>query len=241
LVDISMRYPGPGGDRVALDGLSLEVGRGEIVGVLGPSGSGKTSLLQIAAGLQRPDEGTVTFNGQRIDGMSRAELTRFRRREIACVGLDEQSVDRLRVIDHVMMPLLVDRRDHSTAERRAHEALLACEADRCAGMELQNLSGDERRRVGIARALVSEPRLVLADSPGAGLSLEEQDGIMALLSSLARDAKVAVLIADSNAEALIRADRILYLRDGKFVESATVGAKVYRLAAGRSRPAAADA
>lgn len=213
------------------------------MGIFGPSGSGKTTLLRIAAGLQIPDSGSVVYDGERLDAMSARERLRFRRREIACVWAKESSQERLRVLEHVQMPLLVDHRHRRAAERRAREALLACEADQCAEMELHKLSDGERQRVAIARALVTEPRLLLADGPASSLSPVEQEAIMLLLASLAREAKVAVLITDSDAEALLRANPILYLADGKLVnpEPSSERGKVFDFPAGGSRRTAADA
>jgi ABC-type lipoprotein export system ATPase subunit len=110
-------------------------------------------------------------------------------------------------------------------------------------MDLDKLSDGERQRVAIARALVTEPRLLLADGPASRLSPVEQEAIMLLLGSLAREAKVAVLIADSNAEALLRADPILYLADGTLVnpEPRSEQGRIVRFPAGGSRRAAADA
>jgi putative ABC transport system ATP-binding protein len=212
------------------------------MGIFGPSGSGKTTLLRIAAGLRTPDRGTVTYDGERLDRMSAAELMRFRRREIACMGLTVQH-EQLSVLDHVTIPLLVENRDHRIAERRAREALLACEAEQCIDMDLSELSDGERQRVEIARALITEPRLLLADGPASNLSLIEQERIMVLLSSLARDGRAAVLITDSDAEALLRAKPILYLRDGKLInhEPMSEFGKVYDFPPAGSRRAAADA
>jgi putative ABC transport system ATP-binding protein len=241
---ISKRYPRPGGDwKVALDEVSLDLDRGEMVGIFGPSGSGKTTLLRIAAGLQTPDDGTVTYNGERLDRMSAAERTRFRRREIACVWAGEAWQERLSVLDHIALPLLVDGREHRAAERRAREALLVCEAEQCVALDLYELSAGERQRVAIARALVTEPRLLLADGPASNLSLVEQEGVMLLLASLAKEAGVAVLIADADAETLIRADPILYLCDGKLVdpEPTVERGKVIDFPPARSRRAVSDA
>ena len=237
---ISKRYRGSAGTKVALRDVSLEVRRGQMVGVFGPSGAGKTTLLQIAAGLLSPDGGTVVYGGERLDRLPAAERTRLRRREIACVW-SQPSSSRLSVLEHVAVPLLVDRRDHRGAQRRAREALLACEAEQCANAELHELSDGERQRVAIARALVIEPRLLLADGPASSLSLVEQERIMALLSSLAREANVAVLISDSDAEALIGADPVLYLRDGRLGEAGQgERGTVYQFPR-RPRVAAADA
>jgi putative ABC transport system ATP-binding protein len=242
LEDVSKRYLRSQGDRVALDQVSLELERGQIAGIFGPSGAGKTTLLRIAAGLLPPDSGSVYYDGERIDEMSRSELIRFRRREVACVWADSELRDGFGVLENVALPLLVDRRDGRAAERRAREALVVCDAEHCVGMELDELSDGERQRVAVARALVNEPRLLLADGPVSRLSSAEQAQIMGLLASLARDAKVAVLVADSDAETLLRADPILYLRDGRLIAPASRGeqGKVYPFPHASPR-AAADA
>jgi ABC-type lipoprotein export system ATPase subunit len=241
---VSKRFPRPAdGYKIALDEVSLELDQGQIMGIFGPSGSGKTTLLRIAAGLEAPDSGTVTYRGKRLDQMSRAEQKRCRRREIACVWAGEPLQKMLSVLDHVSLPLLVDGLDHATAERRAHKALLVCEAEQCVGMEVCELSDGERQRVSIARALVTEPKMLLADGPAASLSLIEQEDIMVLLSSLAHEAEVAVLLTNGDAEALLRADPILYLCDGRLVtrEPTSERGKIYQFPLARPGRAAADA
>jgi putative ABC transport system ATP-binding protein len=243
LEEISKRYVRPDGCRVALDSVSLEVARGEIVGVFGPSGSGKTTLLRVAAGLRPADSGTVTYHGRRLDQMSAAERTRFRRREIACVWQAETWQAHLSVFNHVAVPLLVDRCGKRNTERRVREALLACEADQCVKTRLEELSDGERQRVAIARAIVTEPSLLLADSPASGLSLVERERMMSLLASLAKQARVAVLVTDSNAKALVQTDPLRYLRDGRLIDPEPMSdrATVYDFPAGGPRRAAADA
>jgi putative ABC transport system ATP-binding protein len=243
LDQISKRFERSSGPaRVALAGVSLELERGQILGVFGPSGAGKTTLLRIAAGLQAPDAGEVNYDGCSLRELPAGERMRLRRREIACVWAAQAPQAGLEVLEHVALPLLVDGRDHRGAARRAREALEACEAEQCAGMMLDELSDGERQRVAIARAIVIEPRLLLADGPARNLSLVEQEAIMVLLASLARDARVAVLVTDSDSEALIRADPLLYLQGGKLVNAPipAKGGNVYEFP-GRSRPAVADA
>jgi putative ABC transport system ATP-binding protein len=240
---ISKRFErASGAGRVALTDVSLELERGQILGVFGPSGAGKTTLLRIAAGLQAPDAGEVSYDGRRLDELPGGERMRLRRREIACVWAAQTPQAGLEVLDHVALPLLVDGRDHRGAARRAREALAACEVDRCVGMTLEELSDGERQRVAIARAIVIEPRLLLADGPARNLSLVEQEAIMTLLSSLAHDARVAVLVTDSDSESLIGADSISYLHGGRLVNSAATEGpgNVYQFPA-RSRQAVADA
>lgn len=236
-------YERRNGSRVALDDVSLELDRGQIMGIFGPTGSGKTTLLQIAAGLKLPDSGTVRYEGERLDEMSTSQRQRFRRREVACVWASTQSRERLSVLEYVEIPLLVDGRDHRGAERLARNALVACEAEQCAAMETQELSDGERQRVEIARALVTEPRLLLADGPASNLPLIEQQKIMALLASFALEGNAAVLVTDSNAEALVRADPILYLCDGKLIgeEPPGEGGRIYEFPGSRPPRFAADA
>jgi putative ABC transport system ATP-binding protein len=245
LVSVSKRYPRREGSKLALDCVSLEVARGEIVGVFGPSSGGKTTLLRIAAGYEAPDGGVVTYDGERLDQMPEAEHRRLTRRELSCVWDGEPAQDRLDVLDHVAIPLLLDGRHHRTAERRARETLLACGAEDCVGMEVQELSDGERQRVDIARALISEPRLLLADAPASRLSFVEQETIMALLGSLAHDGNVGVLITSPDSRALLGADRTLYLRDGKLLDDLPQDGgepgKLYRLPTAGPRRAAADA
>jgi putative ABC transport system ATP-binding protein len=230
---VSKRFKRPDGVRVALDNVSLALERGQVVGVFGPSGAGKTTLLRVAAGLSSPDSGTVSYSGERFDQMSATQRTRFRRRDIACVWTAQAWQEQLSVLDHVALPLLVDGCSRRSADRKVREALFVTEADHCAGLELHDLSDGECQRVAIARALVTEPRLLLADGPTSRLSLAEQESIMILLSALARQGRVAILITASDAGTLLRADPVLYMRDGKLIgdEPAEEAGKLYRFPA----------
>jgi len=243
--EVSKRFKRPNGEvAVALDGVSFEICRGELVGVFGPSGAGKTTLLCIAAGMMGVDSGVVSYNGVRFDRMSVGERKRLRRQEIACVWASQEWQERLTVIDHVALPLLLDGRDRQIALDRAREALLACEAERCASMELRDLSAGEYQRVAFARALVTEPKLVLADAPTANLSVIERETLMHLLSLLARQARAAVLATASDAEQLAASDRLLYLHnEGKLITSQQTGqqGKLYSFPQAPFRRSAADA
>lgn len=239
LQEVCKRHPRA--ERPALDGVTLELGPGQMIGIYGPSGAGKTTMLRIAAGLEAPSSGSVSYDGVRLREMSASERLRHRRREIACVWAPEPWQEHLSVLDHVAMPLLVDRRDRRSAERRAREALLACEAEQCVGIAGEKLSGGQRQRVEIARALISQPRLLIADGPTARLSRIEGEAIIALLGSVAREAGTAVLLADSDADALVGADEIRCLLDGQLVnpdQTQELG-RLYQLPSVLARPAAA--
>jgi putative ABC transport system ATP-binding protein len=239
LEQVCKRYRGA--DRPALDGVSLELAGGQVKGIYGDSGAGKTTFLRIAAGRLQPSSGSVTYNGVALEEMSRSERTRHRRREIASVWAAEPWQEQLSVLEHVEIPLLVDRRHYRSAERRAREALFVCEAEECVGMAGEELSDGQRQRVELARALISEPRLLIADGPTSRLSRVEGGSIMALLRSVARKAGTAVLVADSDADALLGADEILCLLHGRLVNDAETQepGRLYRLPSAASRPAAA--
>lgn len=243
LENIGKSYPRPGQSRIALDDVSLELGRGQVMGVFGASGSGKTTLLRIAAGLEVPDTGVVSYKGERLDEMSASARRRYRRREVGCIWAEQPWPAGLSVLEHVALPLLVDGADHRAAERLARKFLIACDAEQSIGVDPDELSDGERQRVRIARALVIEPRLLLADGAVSNLSLVEQERIMVLLQSLAREAKVAVLITDTDASSVLRADPILYLRDGKLASADPVDemGTVLQLPTAGSRRFAADA
>jgi putative ABC transport system ATP-binding protein len=236
-------YQRRGGSKVALEDVSFELERGQIMGIFGPSGAGKTTLLQVAAGFEAPDSGIVTYKDERLDEMSTAQHRRYRRREVGCVWAGQPWVPGLTVCEHVEIPLLIDHCDHRVAGRRARKFLLACEADECADLAPEELSDGERQRVAIARALITEPHLLLVDGAVSGLSIIEQEQIMELLAALAHQAKVAVLVADTNAGQLLRVDPIIYMRDGKLIggEPLDEQGKLYKLPTPESRPSAADA
>jgi ABC-type lipoprotein export system ATPase subunit len=240
---ISKSYQRADGPRIALDCVSLQLERGQIMGIFGPSGAGKTTLLRIAAGLENPDSGAVAYKGEPMSEMSEAQRRRYRRREVGCVWSGQPWSPGLSVLEHVELPLLVDGCEGRLARRTAEKFLLACEAEQCSGLSPAKLSEGERQRVAIARALVIEPRLLLVDGALAGLSLIEKETTMVLLSSLAAEAKVAVLVADTGASDLLGANPILYLRDGKLIGEDPVerAGKLYTLPSAAAWRSAADA
>jgi putative ABC transport system ATP-binding protein len=243
LEEIRKRYSRPGAAKVALDGVSLELRRGQIMGVFGTTGAGKTTLLRVAAGMEAPDSGTVSYKGECLGQMSASQLRRFHRREVGCIWAGQPLMSGLTVLEHVALPLLIDGCERHVANRVARRFLLACEAEQCIDVAPEQLSDGERQRVAIASALVTEPRMLLVDGAVSNLSIGEQESIMALLASLAHEAKVAVLVTDTVAGAVLRADPVLYLRDGRLVNADPVAeaGKLYHLPTAAARRSAADA
>lgn len=242
LEQVCKSYRRRNGSKVALDHVSLELDRGQIMGIFGPSGAGKTTLLRTAAGLEASDSGIVSYKGEPLKEMSRDQHRRYRRREVGCVWTGTPWVPGLSVREHVELPLLIDGWGR-TARRVADKSLRVCEAGECADLDPDELSDGERQRVAIARALVTEPRLLLVDGAVSGLSIVEQEEIMALLASLAH-AKVAVLLTDTGASQMLRADPVIYMREGKLIGTDPLDetGKLYALPnSSQSHPFAADA
>lgn len=209
---------GCGGASVrALAGVSVNVARGEFVAVMGPSGSGKTSLLHIMAGLDRPSSGEVRFDGADFSGMEEKARARLRRRAIGIVFQFFNLLPTLDVEENVALPLMLDGFSGRSCREQARAALAAVKmAGRGRSMPGE-LSGGEMQRVAVARAIVTRPRLLLADEPTGNLDSEGSCAIMALLQDLNRTTGCAVVMVTHNGTLAQRADRVLLLEDGKIV------------------------
>lgn len=203
-----------------LQGLDLEVRRGEFVALMGPSGSGKTTLLNLIGGLDRPSRGQLVIDGQRIDQLSDRRLAAWRARH---VGLVFQLYNLLPVLTaerNVELPLLLTSLNKS--RRRQHVAL----ALRVVGLSHRarhfprQLSGGEQQRVGIARAIVTDPTLLLCDEPTGDLDRKSGDEILNLLQALNREHGKTILMVTHDPHASARATRTVYLNKGQLSTSA---------------------
>jgi putative ABC transport system ATP-binding protein len=218
LKNVTKRFQDGAREIVVLDDVSLDVDVGELVGIYGERRSGKTTLLSIAGGLEVPDGGTVSFGGHDIVGMSVSGRARLRRRHgIALASGSWRPVTSGQlVLEHVAVPLTCDGPTLGEAEVVARHALEQVGGAAWAHVTTDRLSASERIRVELARALVREPRMLLVDEPGAGLS-SPSDGreLYALLRSLAREFKVGVVIASEGTDATSGVDRFMTLDGGR--------------------------
>jgi putative ABC transport system ATP-binding protein len=199
---------------VALAGVSLEVREGEKLAIMGPSGSGKTTLLSILGCLDRPTRGEHLFDGRRVEGLGDDELSRLRNRSIGFVFQSFHLIPQLTVAENVETPLLYEGALPAQWRPRALRALervgLAARADH----RPSELSGGEAQRAAIARALVTEPRLILADEPTGNLDTATGEEIAALLDELHARGRTVVIVTHNEALAR-RAERVVRLRDGR--------------------------
>ncbi len=217
---VRKHYPYPGELIRAVEDVSMSVHAGELVAVFGPSGSGKTTLLMLAAGLVRADAGSVRFDGRDLSELSKREILAYRREKLGFVFQSFNLTGGLSAAENVAMPLLMRGVDHRQARRRALAALDEVGLAHRTKHQPETLSGGEQQRVGIARALVGEPRLMLADEPTGNLDSEIGAEVLEILSSLSRERGVGTIIVTHDAPVATYADRVITMRDGRIAETA---------------------
>jgi putative ABC transport system ATP-binding protein len=215
---------GPGAFR-ALDGVSVIVERGEFLSVIGPSGSGKSTLLNLMAGLDVPDGGQILLNGQDLARMSDEALSNLRLREIGFVFQSFNLFPALTVWDNVAWPLEFAGVKRARLRAQVEDVLRRVGlADRHARRPGE-LSGGEQQRAAIARALVNEPSIILADEPTGSLDSQTGDSILALLSGLNREHGVSIVMVTHRSDAARWSDRTIELRDGRIAGDAPAASR----------------
>jgi putative ABC transport system ATP-binding protein len=199
----------------ALDGVTLEVRRGEMVAIMGPSGSGKSTLLHLLGALDTPTSGEIEVGGQRYDGLGDAELTRLRRERIGFIFQFFNLLPALTAEENVLLPALIAGRRDDAVRARARELLARVGlADRAHHLPAE-LSGGEQQRVSIARALLTEPELVLADEPTGNLDTHSSLQILRLLRELNESEGQTLVLVSHDPAAAATAGRVVFLRDGR--------------------------
>jgi putative ABC transport system ATP-binding protein len=202
------------GPTPALRGASLAVPPGEILAVMGPSGSGKSTLLHCLAGIFPPDSGEVWFDGRRLDELSDAERTRLRRTAFGFVFQFGNLVPELTSADNVALPLLLKRSGRKAAYQQAAWWLDRLGLPGKGARRTGELSGGEAQRVAIARALALGPRLLFADEPTGSLDSLTGEKVMKLLTGLAKEHGVTVVLVTHDVRVAAYADREVLVRDG---------------------------
>ena len=199
---------------VALRGVSLKVKPGEVVAITGPSGCGKSTLLHCAAGILRPQAGTVQLVGQNLADLSEAVRTRLRRTQAGVVLQFGQLVPDLTLIDNVALPLLLEGHDRAGARRAAKEWLDRVGVGADATAVPGELSGGQNQRAAVARALVTGPAIVFADEPTGSLDSLAGEQMMELLLASVRNGGAALVLVTHDNMVAAYADREVRLRDG---------------------------
>ncbi len=212
------------GARVVLDGVDLDVEPGELVAVVGRSGSGKSTLLHLLGGLDRPDGGRIEVGGRPVTGASERELSALRRDSIGFVFQFFHLLPELDGEANVLLPVRLPGSSNGAAQR-GQDLIDRLGLRDVAGLAPHQLSGGEQQRFAIARALVADPPLVLADEPIGNLDAEAGAVVLDLLRSIADEGR-AVLMVTHQAEATARADRVLRLERGQLFEERASGGAI---------------
>jgi putative ABC transport system ATP-binding protein len=200
-----------------LAGIDLEVRRGEFLALMGPSGSGKSTLLNLIGGLDRPTAGSIVVDGRRIDQLDERALAAWRARHVGFVFQLYNLLPALTAERNVELPLLLTRLNAAQRRRHVRLALEAVGLGHRRKHYPRQLSGGEQQRVGIARAVVTDPTLLLCDEPTGDLDRKSGDEILDLLQGLSRDHGKTIIMVTHDPHASARASRIVYLYKGQLV------------------------
>lgn len=216
--NVSRGFDEAGRRRAVLDGVSLDIEPGTFVALLGPSGSGKSTILNLMAGIDAPDAGEVFVDGVALQAQSERARTLFRRERIGFVFQGFNLIPTLTVEENLLLPLELAGRTTEAHRARAHELLSRVGlADRISAWP-DRLSGGEQQRVAVARALVHQPGILLADEPTGNLDALAGEGVLDLLESLVRETGTTLVLVTHSETAALRADRILEIWRGTVAE-----------------------
>ena len=210
-----------GGERIdVLQGVNLEIPQGEFLALMGPSGSGKTTLLNLMGGLDTPSQGSLTVGGDRIDRLSGGKLSAWRARHVGFVFQLYNLLPVLTAARNVELPLLLTKLGKAERRKRVQVALSVVGLADRANHYPRQLSGGQEQRVGIARAIVTDPTLLLCDEPTGDLDRKAGDEVLDLLQALNREHGKTIVMVTHDPHAAARAGRTLHLEKGQLVTEA---------------------
>jgi lipoprotein-releasing system ATP-binding protein len=219
--DISKSYKSGGNTKVrtVLDGISLDIQKGETLSILGPSGSGKSTLLNILGTLDKPDSGDILFDGQSLMDMRDVDLTRFRNREIGLIFQLHHLLPQCTVLENVLLPVfpVKDKAFRKAREKMASDLIQSVGLWEQKNQKPNILSGGECQRVAVIRALINQPRLLLADEPTGSLDEENAIAIISLLLKLNDQFDTSLVVVTHSREIGRRMDKRYELKNGKLV------------------------
>ena len=205
------------GQFTALRDVSLSIERGEYVSIIGASGAGKTTLLQILGTLDKPDMGVVSINGTNVFELSDDELATFRNRHIGFVFQFHQLLPEFTALENIMIPALIAKKEKSEVEREAKELLSFMNLSERADHKPNELSGGEKQRVAVARALINKPDVLLADEPTGSLDSKNKEDIHRLFCRLQQEMGQTLVVVTHDMEMASGSGRIINMQDGRII------------------------
>ncbi len=197
-----------------LKGINLTINKGEIVSIVGPSGAGKTTLLQIMGTLDKADTGTVIIDGTDISQLTSNKLADFRNNRLGFVFQFHQLLPEFTAIENVMMPALIGKRPKAETKQRANELLKFMNLESRANHKPNELSGGEKQRVAVARALINNPAVILADEPSGSLDTQNKEELHSLFFKLRDEMGQTFVIVTHDEQLAATTDRTVKMRDG---------------------------
>ena len=210
------------GSLEVLKGIDAVIEQGEIVSVVGASGAGKTTLLQIVGTLDKPDCGEILYDGRRVDNLPDREMARFRNGNIGFVFQFHQLLPEFTALENVMIPALIGGKNQSDAEQEAKRRLDFLSLSNRLGHKPAQLSGGEKQRVAVARALINRPSVILADEPSGSLDSKNKIELHKLFFDLRDEFKQTFVIVTHDETLARMTDRTLFMKDGSIVSPASV-------------------
>jgi lipoprotein-releasing system ATP-binding protein len=223
--DVVKTYRGGDGGLIpVLSGVNLEVSRGSMTAIVGASGSGKSTLLHVLGALDRPTRGIVLIDGESLQDRSDDELAAIRNRKVGFVLQFHHLLREFSALENVMMPLRIAGSSDAEARSRAAELLARVGLSARMHNRPSQLSGGEQQRTAVARALVTDPTVLLADEPSGNLDHANAERLHDLLAELVRDLEVGMVVVTHNRSLAARAHRVLLLEDGRLADTEIQGA-----------------
>lgn len=206
------------GNLQVLVGIDLTINKGEVVAIVGPSGAGKTTLLQIIGTLDTPDNGKLLINETETGKLSEKELAAFRNKNIGFVFQFHQLLPEFTALENVMIPALIAREKASDAEKRAKEILDFMKLSDRMTHKPAELSGGEKQRVAVARALINNPAVILADEPSGSLDTKNKEELHSLFFELRDQMHQTFVIVTHDEQLAANTDRVIHIKDGVVLE-----------------------
>jgi putative ABC transport system ATP-binding protein len=214
-IDVRKVYRQGKNEITALDGVSLDVARGEFAVIMGPSGSGKSTLLHLIGGLDRPTSGELLVDQRLIGQMADDQVTLFRRTRIGFVFQFFNLLPTLTALENITLPFVLDGRSKTEAEQRAMTLLVKVGLENRKDHLPEELSGGEIQRIAVARALTFDPPILLADEPTGNLDSKTGESVLSLLRQINRENNCTIVMVTHSREAARCGDRTIFFRDGK--------------------------
>lgn len=202
------------GSTTALNGINLSINKGEFIAIMGPSGSGKTTLLNVLSGLDKPTSGEITIKDQEISEISGDALALFRRKQLGFVFQEFNLLDSLTVKENILLPMILEKKTASAMDEKVHALTSMFEIESILNKYPYNISGGQKQRTAVSRALVNEPSIILADEPTGNLDSKSSTIIMECFEKIVEELSTTVLLVTHDVFAASYCRKVIFIKDG---------------------------